>query len=646
MARAAALIGEGRLDEAKTICQQVLDGNSDNGEAIYAMAWISFCRQDHEDALARFQRVIELNPQHARAHNNIGTILMTAGDHAGASRHLEAAIEATPDFSEAYCNLGAVRMSLGEPKAARIAFEKVTELEPGDPIALSNLAAAKIGLGEIDQAITDYEKVVSLKPDLAEAHNNLAQALRQKRRFDDAAASFERCLAVRPDYADAHANLGNMARELGRLDEAVASYRGALALRPDFSSTRSNLIYALKLMAETSSSEIKAEADRFGAMVRSKADPFIDWKVERDPEKRLRVGMVSGDFCAHVVARYLESFLHHMDRSRVEFFAYSNTPKEDDATARLKPNFAHWRKVVGLDDARLANQIHDDEVDILIDLSGHSALNRLPMFAYRPAPVQATWLGLFATSGVPGMDYIIADPYLAPGDEAQYFTEKIWPLAESWLCLEPPDITIEPGPLPALGSGTITFGCFNNLAKMTDRVVALWARVLAAIPGSNLFLKARDLADAPARQNILDRFGVHGIGAERLVLEAGAPLAEYFAAYGRVDVALDPFPFHGATTSLDGLWMGVPVLTKRGDRMGTHLGESIAHAAGLSDWIADGEDDYVDKAVALTSDLGRLAELRAGLRDRILATSLYDGARFAKHFDDALRGMWRSACDH
>ncbi|MCZ6637196.1 MAG: glycosyltransferase, partial [Alphaproteobacteria bacterium] len=433
-------------------------------------------------------------------------------------------------------------------------------------------------------------------------------------------------------------------KDLGRLDEAAGSFGKAVALDAHYTDAHSNLIYTLKCMAGTSSAGLLAEAARFGCQVASMAEPFTQWNVGRDPHKRLRVGMVSGDFRNHVVGRYLESFLGHIDRARVEFVAYSNVALEDEVTARLKPHFALWRKVVGLNDSALAGLVHEDGIDILVDLAGHSALNRLPMFAYRPAPVQATWLGLFTTTGVPGMDFMIADPYLAAPGEARYFTETIWPLVESWFCLDPPAFDVEPGPLPALERGFVTFGCFNNLAKMTDEVVALWAQVLDAAPGSSLFLKTAQLYDPVSSRATLDRFVAHGIAPERLVLEGHSPLPEYFAAYNRVDLALDPFPFHGATTSLDGLWMGVPVLTRRGDRVGTHLGESIAWAAGLGDWIADDDDDYVAKAVALTSDLDRLAALRAGLRAQVLASPLYDGARFARNFEDALRGMWRKAC--
>jgi predicted O-linked N-acetylglucosamine transferase (SPINDLY family) len=645
MVQATELLKAGRLDESWAICAQVLAGNKDNVDALYAMGWIAFCKQDPDTALVLFRRVIELNPKHARAHNNIATILMNAGKAAGAGKHLEAAIEAAPDFTEAYVNLGAVRMTQGDPDAARTLFEKAGKLRPEDPAILNNLATVKMQLGEVDEAIAEFERVVSLKPNFAEAHNNLAQALRRKGRMAEALESLERGLAARPDYADAHSNLGNVLRDLGRLDEAVVSYRKALALKPDLTITHNNLIYTLKFMAETSSSEIKAAADRFGDVVRSRAEPFADWNVRRDPAKRLRVGMVSGDFRTHVVGRYLESFLGHIDRSRVELAAYNTSNTEDETTARLKPRFALWHKVGELDDGSLAGLIHEDAVDILIDLAGHTTGNRLPMFAYKPAPVQATWLGLFATTGVPGMDYIIADPYLVPDDEAQYFTEEVWPLAEIWFCLSPPHVAPEPGPPPALANGTVTFGCFNHLDKMTDVVVALWARVLLAVPGSRLLLKTRQLRDNIARQNTLARFAVHGIGPERLMLEESSPPADYFTAYNRVDVALDPFPYHGATTTLDGLWMAVPILTRRGDRVGAHLGESIAQAAGLADWIADDDDGYVAIAVNMTSDLRRLAELRAGQRERVLTSPLYDGARFARHFEEALRGMWQKACN-
>lgn len=553
-------------------------------------------------------------------------------------------LKADPNNIDALHLTGAIALQKGNNEAAQTYLAKTIELKPDLALAHSNLGNALTNLGRLDEAVASCRNAIALQPGLAGAHNNLGNALYNLGQLDEAAASYRKAIASKPDLALAHNNLSNTLFGLGRLDEAIASCRNAIELKSDYAAAHSNLIYGLKLKAEPSSSEIKVEADKFGDIVRSRAKPFVNWNVRRDPAKRLRVGMVSADFKDHVISRFLGSFLGHIDQSRVELAAYSASVTEDDITERLKSHFALWRKVVGLDDRSLAGMVHDDAVDILIDLSSHTGGNRLPMFAYKPAPVQATWLGLFVTSGVPGMDYIITDPYLVPGDEAQYFSEEVWPLAESWFCLSTPDVAVEPEPLPALVNGTITFGCFNNLAKMTDVVVELWARVLLAVPGSRLFLKTRQLGDDLVRRNTLARFAAQGIGSDQLVLEGSSPYAEYFAAYNRVDVSLDPFPYAGGTTSLDSLWMAVPVLTRRGERADSHLGESIAQAAGLADWIADDDDDYVKKAADLTSDLQRLAELRAGLRERVLASSLYDGARFARHFEDALRGMWQRAC--
>jgi predicted O-linked N-acetylglucosamine transferase (SPINDLY family) len=465
--------------------------------------------------------------------------------------------------------------------------------------------------------------------------------LRREGRLAECLEALDRGLVVCPEAEELLIRRGNVLKDLGRLEEALAAFRQALIVDPGLASARSNMIFTMKYMPDATSSEIMAEAEAFGAAVRAKAKPFTQWNVSREPDRRLRVGMVSGDFRSHVVGYYLRSFLGQLDRGRVELVAYSNCAIEDETTAQFKPHFALWRQVHGLSDKKLAARIHEDQVDILIDLSGHSGRNRLPMFAFKPAPVQASWLGLFVTTGVQEMDYIIADPHLLADEEEQYFTEKVWPLAESWFCLSPPALDVEPGPLPALSTGVVTFGCFNNLSKVSDRAVSTWARILREVPGSRLFLKTKQLQDSSACDAILGRFKSHGIGPERLLLEGRSPRQEYFAAYQRVDISLDPFPYHGATTSLDGLWMGVPMVTCRGTRVGSHLGESIAHAAGLADWIAEDEGAYVEIAKEKASDLEALSALRAGLRTQVLGTSLFDGARFARQFEDALRGMWR-----
>jgi protein O-GlcNAc transferase len=309
-------------------------------------------------------------------------------------------------------------------------------------------------------------------------------------------------------------------------------------------------------------------------------------------------------------------------------------------TSRIKPYFESWRPIHALTDEAAAQMIHEAGVQVLLDLSGHTGNNRLPVFAWRPAPVQATWLGYFATTGVAEIDYIIGDPQVAPPDEARHFTESVWPLPEIYYCFTPPDIAVNVSRLPALSSGGVTFGCFNNLNKVNDGVVAVWARVLDAVPGSRLLLKAHQLRDPAVCIVIRERFAVHGIVGERLELEPSSPRVDYLRAYDRIDVALDPFPYPGGTTSCEALWMGVPVLTRRGDRFLSHAGETIVHNAGLPDWIAADENDYVAKAACFASDLRQLADMRAVLRDRVLASPVFDAARFARHFETAAWGMW------
>jgi predicted O-linked N-acetylglucosamine transferase (SPINDLY family) len=283
-------------------------------------------------------------------------------------------------------------------------------------------------------------------------------------------------------------------------------------------------------------------------------------------------------------------------------------------------------------------------IDILIDLSGHTGDNRLPMFAWKPAPVQVTWLGYFATTGVAAIDYLIADPWTLPKSEESSFSETIWRVPETRLCFTPPAILLNVTPPPMLVNGHITFGCFNNLTKMNEQVVALWARILAAVPNSRLYLKARALGEVAVQQSVMKRFAEHGIDPQRLTLETYVPRANYLEAYNQIDIALDPFPYTGGTTTVEALWMGVPVLTLAGKQFLARQGVGLLMNAGLPEWVASDQDDYLSRAIAHASDMQRLASLRAGLRQQVLASPIFDASRFARYFEAALRGMWEKWC--
>ena len=378
----------------------------------------------------------------------------------------------------------------------------------------------------------------------------------------------------------------------------------------------------------------------FGALASARVGRrFTDWPVP-PPSGPLRIGLVSNDLHNHPVGYFLEGLLRHADPGRVVFLAFPCHGEEDELKARIKPYCSSWTLLDGLDDEAAARLIHASGVQLLLDLSGHTAGNRLPVFAWRPAPVQATWLGYFATTGLAEMDYIIADPNVAPPEPVMPFVETVWSLPETYYCFTPPIPAAGVSPLPARASGSVTFGCFNNLAKINDAVVVVWARVLDAVPGSRLVLKSAPLCDRRVGAALHARFAARGIAEDRLLLEPASSRADYLRAYDRIDMALDPFPFPGGATSCEALWMGVPLLTRKGDRFLSRVGETIVRNAGLPDWLADDDDDYVMKAVRFASDLDRLEQLRRGLREQVLASPLFDAGRFAQHFEAALWGMW------
>lgn len=568
--------------------------------------------------------------------------LFNAGRLAEAAKLAQEMTERYPRHGLGWKVLGAVSKQMGRNAEALAYMQKAVELSPNDAHAHSNLGFGYHDMGRLTEAEASSRRAIQLKPDLVEAHNNLGMTLQESGRLDDAVASYRRALQLKPDYVEALSNLGVALQDVGQLGEAERCYRKALALRPDDTTAHSNLLFLLNYTPDGDPAVGIEEARRYGQKVSAKVSSrFAEWSCEKQP-KRLRIGLVSGDFKSHPVGYFLENLLTHLDRDAFELFAYPTSQQEDELTARIKPCFSSWMPVYGLSDEATAKMIHGDGVHILIDLSGHSRHNRLPMFAWKPAPVQVSWLGYFATTGVAEIDYLIADPWTLPESEEQFFTEKVWRLPETRLCFTPPDIEVAVSPLPAPDRGHITFGCFNTLAKVNDEVIALWSRVLQSVPDSRMFLKAKQLGEASARQRTIERFAAQGIAAERLVLEGPESREKYLAAYHHVDMVLDTFPFPGGTTSVEALWMGVPVLTLSGRSFLFRQGVGFLANAGLQDWIAEDADDYVRRAVSHAADLQGLAELRRGLRQQVLTSPVMDGQRFARHFEESLRGMWQA----
>ena len=607
-----------------------------------------FNEERYTEAAALAQVMTVKFPLHGVGWKALGVAFQQMGRNEEALGYMQKAAELSPIDAEVHCNLGCILFDLGRLDEAEACYLRALDINPNFVEAHNNLGNTLQHLGRFDEAESRFRRVLQISPDYAKAHSNLGNTFYELERFDEAEACYRRALQINPNFVEAHSNLANVLIGFGRVSEAEVGYRRALEINPDFTEARNMLIFVQNLLLKDKPVVRLTEAIRYGEIVARQAHPYKLWSNAPDPSKCLRIGLVSGDFSKHPVGFFLEEVLRSLTTQfagQIEIFAYTCHLKNDEVTARIKAYCHGWNLAVGVSDECLAKRIRDDGIDILIDLSGHTTRNRLPMFAWKPAPIQVSWLGYFATTGVAAIDYLIADPYVLPETEEVYFTEKIWRLPETRLCFTQPDVTVDVSPLPALTNGYITFGCFNNLAKMNDDVVALWARVLISIPYSRLILKAKQLKEVSVRQKTIERFAAHGINADRLMLEVFETRERYFEAYHRVDIALDPFPYPGGTTSVEGLWMGVPVLTLEGESFLSRQGVGILMNVGLPGWISTSEEDYVARAGYHAADLRGLAALRKELRQQVLASPIFNASSFAKNFETALRGMWQRWCN-
>ena len=630
-----------RFTDALAAMQKSVELLPNDAEAHFSLGNVLEELGRFEEAEASYLSAIALKPDFSDAHNNLGNTLKNQGRLTGAEASYAQAIELRPDYAEANYNLGIALKMLVRLEEAAERLARAIALKPDLAQAHYNLGHTLQALDRLNEAEASYTQAITIKPDYAQAYSNLGTVLQELGRPEEAEANYKKAIALNPEYAEAFNNLGNVLKDLGRFGEAKTSYMRALKLNPDYLSAHNNLLMQLGSM-QFDAVYYQTHARNFSKAVSKNAGlPFTSWSYCRGQEN-LRIGFVSGDFKSHPVGYFLEGLLSQLQSSSVEMYAYSAVDEEDDMTERLRGLFHSWSLLTGLSDEDAAQKICSDGIHILIDLSGHTAHNRLPVFAWKPAPIQVSWLGYFASTGLPEMDYILGDPYVTPYEEASHFTEKIWQLPDSYLCFTPPLMGCEVNALPALANGYVTFGCFNKVSRMTDEVVLARAKILHAVPNSKLFLKDKQLGYSSGRDRILSRFSAHGITADRLILEGKSTRDEYLVCYHRVDIALSPFPYGGGTTSVEGLWMGVPVIAKRGTHFLSHLGESIAHNSGLSDWIAVDEEEYVSKAVQFSSDLPALAALRIGLRDQVLQAPLFDAPRFARHFEQAVWSMRRS----
>jgi len=550
-------------------------------------------------------------------------------------------LEVIPDNADALHYLGLIYYQTGDSESAVTLISKAVAISPTH-LMYSNLGAALQAQGRHDLAVENYQAAIALKADYADAYNNLGAALQEQGRLAESIKAFQKTLALNPHYASAQNNLGNAFLAQGNLKEALDCYRSSLKLNADNLSTHSNLLLALSYYPQCTPQQYLNEARMFGDKVLAKAKPYTHWPsfLADRKEKKLRIGFVSGDFKIHPVGYFLESILKHINPSKLELVAYYAQLKEDELTARIRPYFKQWNIISGLSDEFVAQKIYNDSIDILVDLSGHTSKNRLAVFAWRAAPVQVSWLGFFASTGVPGMDFLLTDPTSVSEAQRNYFSEKFWYLPETRLCFTPPDSDLIPGLLPAKQNNCITFGCFQNLSKINDRVIAVWGEIFKALPTARLVLRNKQMSCLEEVENFQLRLSWVGIIPERVKIDGLLAREDYLASYSEVDIMLDTFPYPGGTTICEALWMGVPTLTISGDTLLARQGASLLSCAGLPGWIAQSEEEYITKAIQHSANIELLSVLRESLRAQVLETALFDASRFSEQFEDAMFGMW------
>lgn len=602
-----------------------------------------------DESLAAYGESIRLKPEMVEAHNNLGNLLLVLKRPNEALTAFQRAWELKPGVAEIQLNLGEALRDMGNLKEAEEAYRNALRIKPDMAEAYSSLGFVLASGKRHEEALEACLKSITLNPDNPRYHNNLGITLRKLNRPAEAANSFRFALDKLPEDTSIYRNYAHALADMGNLSGAKMALQQALEIQPDDIETRSSLIFTLNYMNEVSPEQVLIEARRFDCSLNKRASPFSDFSNSPEPNRRLRVGLVSGDFGEHSVGYFLMAVLANLDPQQIELYAYETMERTDSVNTLLRSIVPNWREAMAkrLSDNAFADMIRADRIDILVDLAGHTAHNRLPVFARKPAPVQVGWLGYLGTTGLAAMDYILADPWALPVCESEHFVERVWHMPETYLCFTPPDIVVEEGPLPALANGFVTFGCFNNLIKIGDRVIACWSEILKAVDGSRLFIKSKQLSTAETCHEVERRFGQHGIPPDRLILEGQTVTREaHLSAYQRMDICLDPYPYPGITSTLEALWMGVPVLTMQGDRFLGHQGETIMHNLGLPEWIAEDEEAYQAKAVAVASDVSALADLRECLRDKLLTSPICDAPRFARNFEAALLGMWRKWSAH
>jgi protein O-GlcNAc transferase len=636
------LLQQGRHAEVEALASELGERHAPSAQVLHVLGASRLLRHSHGEALAALSRAAELAPRQAQILGLLGVALFRTGRFDEARRAFDGSLALDPRDYETLVNAAANALAGGDAQGAERLAGQALSVRPGAVAAVFALGNAAAARGQDEQAVALYRQAIAADARSADLHLNLGIVLARMRLRREAAEAFRQALGIDPQHALAHLNLGRVLHDLGEGAEAQRHFRAASDLQPQLAEAHSAYLFSLAHDERISPRQAFEEHLRIGDVIEA---PFRDLLRRHDnvpdPERDLQVGFVSGDLLDHPVANLIEPIWRALKGGRCRIHAYSNRFSGDPVAARLRALADHWVQVERMGDEELAARIRADRIDILVDLSGHSARHRLPVFARKPAPLQVSWIGYPGTTGLSAMDYRFTRGLAPSASLSAQFREKLVHLAGS-RGFEPDAAAPEVNALPALAKGALTFASFNRPSKIGEAVIALWSRVLLAVPGSGLLIAGIGDEDLAAR--LRDSFAAHGIDARRLRFEARLPLPQYLALHHEVDILLDTFPYAGGTTAYHALWMGVPTLALAGGTLQQNQSAVVLRDMDLADWVVDSADAYVARAVQAAADLPGLQRLRAVLRGRARAHFDGLGKDAGRELEAALRVMWRRWC--
>jgi predicted O-linked N-acetylglucosamine transferase (SPINDLY family) len=636
----------GKLPEAESDYRTVLASNPGSYFALSLLGALDCQVGRYAKAVELLTRALLSNDSDPALFCNMGIAMMNLGRLGESESAYRRAIALKPDMAEAHSNLGNILMSVNRPEEALSAYRMAISIKPDFVQGYENLGLALQDNGLLEEAAETFRIAIGLQPGHAGTHINMGIVLKDLNLMEQSKASYLQALSIKPDDAAALINLGNVLLELGQFEEAVTVRRRVIKAKPDDAEAYSDLLMSLNFISMSDESLFQEHltwGTRYGDPL---ADHIRHHANTPDPYRTLNIGYVSPDYGRHPVGYFMGQFLEHHDRSRFKIFCYSDRVKEDDLTVELRKHADTWIRTAGVTDQALAELVRNDNIDILIDLAGHTRPNRLLTFARKPAPVQMSWLGYWCTTGLVTMDYILMDAVTVPAGGERYFCETLLRLPDTRFCYAPPcyapDVTL----LPAMANEFVTFGSFNNNVKICPEVITLWSEVLHAVEASRLVLKWKSLSDRTVRERLLAAFREFGITSERLDIRGWTSHRDMLNEYGDIDIALDPFPLSGGLTSCEALWMGVPIITLPGERPISRQTCAFLSLVGLDEFIASNPEEYIAIARRFAKEPERLADIRQGLRKRMLRSALCDGPRFARNLEEKYREAWQAWCQN